>query len=197
METNYDLRIMKLYIKNMVCDRCKMAVKNVLEQLQLSPQAIELGEVTLDEDQLDKQQLSTLSHALTEIGFELIDDRKSRLIEKIKNVVIELIHHLEEQPEIKYSDYIAGKLHHEYTYLSKLFSEVEGTTIEQYVIRQKIEKVKELLVYDELSLSEIAYKLGYSSVAHLSAQFKKITGLTPSFYKNKDFHQRTAIDKIR
>lgn len=188
---------MKLYIKNMVCDRCKMAVKNVLEKQHLSPLSIELGEITLSEDRLDKEQLTQLAISLTEIGFELIDDRKSRLIEKIKNVVIELIHHLEEQPGVKYSEYIAYKLHHEYTYLSKLFSEIEGITIEQYIIKQKIEKVKELLVYDELSLSEIAYRLGYSSVAHLSAQFKKITGLTPSFYKNKDFHHRTAIDKVR
>lgn len=179
----------------MVCNRCRMVVKNELEQLGLQPLNVQLGEVELAEKP-SAEQMAQLKHSLAEVGFELIDSKKGRIIEKIKNVVIELIHHSEEQTKLKYSEYIAGKLHHDYTYLSKLFSEVEGTTIEQYIIAQKIEKVKELLVYDELSLSEIAWRLGYSSVAHLSAQFKKVTGLTPSFYKDKGMHHRKPLDGV-
>ncbi len=186
---------MYLYIKNMVCARCKMVVKSGLEKLGLHPLHIGLGEVELAEESLDSSTLKKLLEELEAVGFELIDDRKSRIIEKIKNVIVEMVHHSDELVRLKHSEYISQQLNYEYTYLSKLFSEVEGITIEQYIIAQKIEKVKELLVYDELSLSEIAFRLGYSSVAHLSAQFKKVTGLTPSFYKNKSIRNRNPIDK--
>ncbi len=180
----------------MVCDRCITAVKNELQILGVAPVTIGLGEVVLLEKKLSKEKYAELDIALRKIGFELIDDKKSRIIEKLKKVVIELVHHASSMPKVKYSEYLSQKLQHDYSYLSKLFSEVEGYTIEQFIIRQKIEKVKELLVYDELSLSEIADRLEYSSVAHLSAQFKKITGLTPSFYKNKGVHHRIPLDKI-
>ena len=186
---------MHLYIKNMVCNRCKMVVQAELQQLGLHPVHIALGEVELAEKQIPKATLALLESKLQAIGFELIDDRKSRIIEKIKTLVLELVHHSDEATRLKYSEYIAGHLNYDYTYLSKLFSEVEGITIEQYIIAQKTERVKELLIYDELSLSEIADKLGYSSVAHLSAQFKKVTGLTPSFYKNKGIRQRKPLDE--
>ncbi len=181
----------------MVCNRCIMVVKKLLEDNDLHPVAVSLGEVVLQEDAIDDKQQQTIQHALTEIGFELIDDRKQRIIEQIKNAVVELVHHSTEQISVKYSVFISEKTGMEYTYLSKLFSEVEGVTIEHYIISQKIERVKELLVYDELSLSEIADNMGYSSVAHLSAQFKKITGLTPTFYKNLGIHHRIPIDKVK
>ncbi len=187
---------MRLYIRNMVCNRCKLVINQELEKMGLHPTRTELGEVELAEKELNKTTTVRLKEKLEELGFELIDDKKSRLIEKIKTLVIELVHHAGERTNLKNSEYIAGELQYDYSYLSKLFSEVEGITIEQFLILQKIEKVKEMLVYDELSLSEIADRLGYSSVAHLSAQFKKITGLTPSFYKNKSVHLRKPIDEI-
>ena len=180
----------------MVCNRCVMAVQSVIEQGGLHPVKTALGEVTIQEDALTKEQQAELDERLKAIGFELIDDRKSKLIEQIKNIVVELVHY-SEPLNIKYSAYIADKLHHDYSSLSKLFSEVEGVTIEHYIISQKIERAKELLVYDELSLSEIADVLGYSSVAHLSAQFKKVTGLTPTFFKNMGPHGRTPLDKVK
>lgn len=186
---------MNLYIKNMVCNRCIMAVKDVLQQAGLHPANIALGEVTLEEKKLSKEQHNQLDAALTAIGFELIDNRRGKLIEQLKNAVVEMVHY-SDPVKIKHSTYLSEKLHHDYSYLSKLFSETEGLTIEHYIIKQKIERVKELLVYDELSLSEIADRLGYSSVAHLSAQFKKVTGLTPTFYKNKGI-QRIPIDKVK
>jgi len=179
----------------MVCQRCKTAVKNELERVALHPQSVELGEVELAEE-ISAAKLEELQAGLQALGFELIDDKKSRTIEKIKSLVIDLIHHNGEQTRLKYSEYITQHLHYDYSYLSKLFSEVEGVTIEQYIIAQKIEKVKELLVYDELSLSEIADRLGYSSVAHLSAQFKKVTGLTPSFFKNMGGRHRHPLDEV-
>ena len=179
----------------MVCNRCRMVVKTELEKLGLQPLSVNLGEIELAEKPTSGQ-LSALKDNLSALGFELIDDKKGRTIEKIKNLVIELIHHAEEQTKLKYSEYLSQKLNRDYSSLSKLFSEVEGLTIEQYIINQKIEKVKELLVYDELSLSEIAWRLGYSSVAHLSAQFKKVSGLTPSFYKDKGMHQRKGLDEV-
>lgn len=187
---------MVLYIKNMVCNRCRMVVKTELEKLGLHTLSVNLGEVELQEEALSADKLAEVSESMEQAGFELIDDRKSRIIEKIKSLVVHLIHHTEEQPKLKYSEYISQELHYDYAYLSKLFSEVEGITIEHYIIAQKIEKVKELLIYDELSLSQIADQLGYSSVAHLSAQFKKVTGLTPSFYKNKGIHDRKPLDHI-
>lgn len=187
---------MKLYVKNMVCNRCVMVVRSVLEQMELHPTAITLGEVSLQEDSLTAIQHQQLETSLQHLGFELIDDRKSRIIEKIKNVVIKLVHYTEEQARYKHSDIIANELKLDYPYLSKLFSDIEGITIEQYIINQKIEKVKEYLVYNELTLSEIAGKMGYSSVAHLSAQFKKVTGLTPSHFKTIKDNKRIALDEV-
>ena len=186
---------MKLYIKNMVCDRCKMAVKKVLEKAGLHATSVELGEVGILED-LTKTDQAALNTALKNMGFELIDDRKGTIIEKIKTELISLTHYGAEQNGISVSHHISGKLHYEYTYLSNLFSEVEGTTIEKYFIGLKIERVKEMLVYDEFSLSEIAWQLGYSSVSHLSAQFKKLTGLTPTYYKSLREHKRKNIDEL-
>lgn len=173
-----------LYIKNMVCDRCKLVVRQELERLGLQPVKLTLGEVTLAGDDIPSEKLRQLDLSLANLGFERIDDRKARLIEAIKSKVIEMIHHGDPgSRKFNWSDILSDSLHYEYNYLSNLFSSVEGITLEQYIIRQKIEKVKELLFYDELNLSEIAHKLGYSSVAHLSGQFKKVTGFTPSALK--------------
>ncbi|OJW77374.1 MAG: AraC family transcriptional regulator [Bacteroidetes bacterium 46-16] len=187
---------MRLYIKNMVCNRCVMVVKQELENLKLHPEQVALGEVVLKEHELSETQHLALQQALQGAGFELISDRNSRIIEKIKNVIIAQVHHSSDELKQKFSSLISSELHHDYSYLSKLFSEVEGTTIEQYIISQKIEKVKELLVYDELSLTQIADKMGYSSVAHLSAQFKKVTGLPPSHFKHIGSKLRKPLDNI-
>ena len=179
----------------MVCNRCKTAVQNEFEKIGVHPIAVELGEVETAEE-ITQQQLSELENSLKHIGFELIDDKKSRLIEQIKTEIIRLVHHSEEIENTNLSTILSDKLHYEYNYLSNLFSEVEGTTIEKFFISQRIEKVKELLVYDELSLSEIANQLGYSSTAYLSSQFKKITGLTPTFYKSLKETKRRNIDEL-
>lgn len=176
----------------MVCFRCKMVVKSELEKLGLHYTSVELGEVEIT-DKISKDQLENLSFALKETGLELMDDTKKILIEKIQTLIIELIHLSEEQLKINLSDYLSQKLNHNYTYLSNLFTEVKGSTIEQFYLANKIEKVKELLVYDELTLTEIAWKLHYSSVSHLSNQFKKMTGLTPSGYKNLKQFRRAAL----
>ncbi|HUW06112.1 MAG TPA: helix-turn-helix domain-containing protein [Williamwhitmania sp.] len=173
---------MKLYIKYMVSLRCKLMVKQELEKLGLRYVVVDLGVVDILED-ITPAQREKLSAGLLKMGLELLDDTRSILIERIKNVVIEMIHYADELPKIKYSDYISEKLGYDYTYLSNVFSEVKGITLQHYIILHRIEKVKELLLYDELNLSEISYRLQYSSVAHLSNQFKKITGLTPSFFK--------------
>ena len=180
----------------MVCHRCKLAVENELTKLNLHPQKIELGEVIIKEDALSKEQKEMLAHNLQQLGFELLDDKKQKLIEQIKTFIIELVHYNKEQTRKNFSALIAAQLHHDYSYLSKLFSETEGFTIEQFIINQKIEKVKELLVYDEKSLSEIAFETGYSSVAHLSSQFKKVTGLTPTQFKQSGIHHRKTLDKV-
>jgi len=173
---------MKLYIKYMVSLRCKMIVKEELEKLGLRETTLELGFVEVLEDiSADKRQ--QLKENLERSGLELLDDKRSILIDKIKTAIIEMIHHNDELPKVNYSDYISEKLNYDYTYLSNIFSEVKGTTIQHYIIMHKIEKVKELLLYDQLNLSEISFKLHYSSVAHLSNQFKKVTGLSPSFFK--------------
>jgi len=185
----------KLYIKNMVCNRCKMAVQTELEKVGLEPLNVELGEVTLKKDP-EAQQLKELENSLTALGFEMIDNQKSRLIEQIKTEIIKQVHYTDTTNPLKLSALLADHLHHDYSYLSNLFSSVEGTTIEKYYIAQKIEKVKELLIYNELSLSEISYQLGYSSVAHLSAQFKQVTGMTPSQFKNLQKHGRKNIDDV-
>lgn len=187
---------MKLYIKNMVCNRCKMAVRNELEKIGVIPVTVELGEVEIKEG-IPLKQIEQLQNRLVSLGFELIDNKKSRVIEKIKNVIIESIQqHNADTPKINYSHLIESKLNKDYTYLTNLFSEVEGTTVEKFIISQKIERVKELLVYDELTLSEIAYTMGYSSVAHLSNQFKKVTGLTPSYFKNIRDKKRKPLDEV-
>ncbi|MFI5124561.1 MAG: helix-turn-helix domain-containing protein [Chitinophagales bacterium] len=186
---------MRLFIKNMVCSRCKMVVKTELEKLGLRTREIELGEVEI-ETAPTKEQLAKLTGSLKNFGFELIDGKKARIIEKIKNTIVELVHHSSAYPDVNLSAFIVKKINLDYNYLSNLFSEVEGTTIEKYFINQRIEKVKELLVYDELSLSEIADRLGYSSVAYLSNQFKKITGLTPTFYRGLKDHKRKNIEDL-
>ena len=186
---------MKLYIKNMVCSRCKMVVKDELVKFGVHPTTVELGEIEIKEE-LNNEKKEQLNKILQTFGFEFIDDKRSRLIERIKNEIVELVHYSKGQITIKFSEHISGKLHHDYNYLSNLFSEVEGITIEKYFIAQKIEKVKELLKYDEQSLSEIADYLGYSSVAYLSNQFKKLTGLTPSSYKSLMKSSRTNLDDL-
>jgi AraC-like DNA-binding protein len=186
---------MKLYIKNMVCNRCKMVVRSQLETMGFHPVDIELGEVELAEDPT-KQQLQAIDAELKNLGFALIDDKKSKTIEKIKNAIVTLIHHSDDELKTNLSDFISAEVRQDYTYLSNLFSSIEGITIEKYYINQRIEKVKELLVYDELTLSEIAYRLGYSSVAYLSNQFKKVTGFTPSYFKTLTAGRRKNIDNL-
>jgi AraC-like DNA-binding protein len=185
----------KLFIKNMVCNRCLMAVQQEADQLKLSVKSLKLGELLL-ENEIKPEEKQALEANLTALGFEIIDDKKSRIIEKIKNVIIKLVHHQDNELKNNLSAVLSDELHHDYNYLSNLFSEVEGTTIEKYFIAQKIEKVKELLVYDELSLSEIALQLNYSSVAYLSNQFKKVTGFTPSHFKQIEGNKRKPLDKV-
>lgn len=179
----------------MVCDRCKTAIANELEKQHISYQKIELGEVVLDVKPND-DKLKAFKENIEALGFELMDDKKSKLIERIKAEIIKTIHHPKQKIKTNFSTYLAEKIGKDYSSLSSLFSEVEGTTIEQYFIHQKIERAKELLVYNELSLSEIADQLDYSSTAHLSNQFKKVTGLTPSHFKNLRNNLRKPLDKV-
>jgi AraC-like DNA-binding protein len=179
----------------MVSARCKMAVKEELKKLGLHFVVVDLGEVEIMED-LSIDQRVQLKIGLLNSGLELMDDKRAMLIERINNVITEMIHHSDEAPKINYSDYISQKLDYDYTYLSNLFSEVKGITIQQFIIIHKIERAKELLLYDELNLTEISYKLHYSSVAHLSNQFKKVTGLTPSDYKKIKDKKRRPIEEI-
>lgn len=179
----------------MVCNRCIMVVKSEFEKLGYEPLSVELGEVEIQEELTDAEK-QRLNAVLQNSGFDLIDDKRSRIIEQIKNLIIELVHKNHNDLKTNLSGYLTSYLHHDYHYLSNLFSEVEGTTIEKYFIAQKIEKVKELLVYDELSLSEIADRLNYSSVAYLSSQFKKVTGLTPSHFKNIRSIRRKPLDEV-
>jgi AraC-like DNA-binding protein len=172
-----------------------MAVKNELERMGLSPLNVTLGEVELARELTASEKLD-LNDRLLALGFEIIDDKKSRLIEQVKSSIIELVHHQGAALHTNLSAYLSQKLHHDYTYISNLFSEVEGITIEKYFIAQKIERVKELLVYDELTLNEIAFQLNYSSAAHLSAQFKKVTGLTPGHFKQIKAERRKPLDKL-
>lgn len=173
---------MKLYIKYMVSLRCKMLVKEELKKLGISCVSVDLGVVDIQDDITD-EQLEKFAKKLKKAGLELLDDKKNILVEKLKSLIVEMIHYEDEVPKVNDSDYISEKLGYDYTYLSNTFSEVKGTTIQQYIIMHKIERAKELMLYDELTLTEIAYKLHYSSVAHLSNQFKKITGLTPTYFK--------------
>ena len=179
----------------MVSLRCKMMVKEELKKMGLHFIVVDLGEIEIMED-LDDDQLKELKLALLKSGLELMDDKKAVLIEKIKSLIIEMVHYTEEMPTINYSDYISQKLKYDYTYLSNIFSEVKGITIQQFIIIHKIEKVKELLLYEELNLTEISFKLEYSSVAHLSSQFKKITGLTPSQFKQLKEKKRDQLEEI-
>jgi AraC-like DNA-binding protein len=186
---------LKLYIKNMVCIRCKMVVKSELEKLGLQYSSIELGEAEIS-GEISQDMKDRLDIALKKQGLELMDDKKSKLIEKIKTIIIELIHYSDYPLKINLSDFLTSKLNYDYTYMANLFSEVQGTTIEHFFIYHKIERVKELLVYDELNLKEIAYKLHYSSVAHLSNQFKKVTGLTPSHFKQLKHKRRISLENL-
>lgn len=174
---------MIIYIKYMVSQRCKMKVVEELEKLSIKYRSVELGAIELDEP-LTEVQENALEKNLRKSGLAILDDRKSILIERIKNVIIAMIYNESKEPlRVNYSQYIASELHYDYTYLANIFSEVKGMTIQNFIIRHKIERVKELLLYDELTLTEISYLLNYSSVAHLSNQFKKVTGLTPTFFK--------------
>lgn len=179
----------------MVCSRCKMVVKAELEKLGLQLLAVDLGEVETA-NPITAQQKSDITERLKSFGFELIDDKKSRMIDKIKTLIIELVHQQNAQLNTNLSDYLSKQLTQDYSSLSSLFSEVEDTTIEKYFINQKIEKVKELLLYDELTLSEIAYQMNYSSVAYLSNQFKKVTGFSPSHYKQLKDKKRRQIEDL-
>jgi YesN/AraC family two-component response regulator len=172
-----------------------MMVKEELKNLGLTYVIVELGEVEILETMLEEQRL-ILKEGLLRSGLELMDDKRSMLIEKIKNVITEMIHYTEEVPRVNFSNFLAEKLNYDYTYLANLFSEVEGTTIEHHIIAHKIERVKELLVYDELNLTEIAFKLHYSSVAHLSNQFKKVTGLTTSHFKKLKHKRLTSLEIV-
>jgi YesN/AraC family two-component response regulator len=184
-----------LYIKNMVCNRCIMVVENELNRAGIIASLVKLGEVVLEKEPTE-EELQQFTSAIESLGFERIDDKKSRIIEQIKNKIIQLVHYEYNASKINLSEVLSSHLNHDYNYLSNLFSEVEGTTIEKYYIAQKIEKVKELLVYDELSLSEIADHLNYSSVAYLSNQFKKVTGLSPSHFKQIGLEKRKPLDQI-
>jgi YesN/AraC family two-component response regulator len=190
-----NIKGMKIYIKNMVCIRCRMAVKSELEKLGLHHTRVELGETEIMED-LSAEQRDNLSTSLKNIGLELMEDKKTIMVEKIKTIIIELVHYNEDQIKTNLSDYLREKLNHNYKYISNIFSEIKGTSIENFYLSHKIEKVKELLVDDELNLTEIAYKLHYSSVAHLSNQFKKITGLTPSQFKNLKYQRCYALEEV-
>ncbi len=179
----------------MVSLRCKMMVKEELKKLGLHFIVVDLGEIDIMED-INAEQREALKLALLNSGLELMDDKKAILIERIKNIITEMIHDSDELPKVNYSDFISEKLNYDYTYLSNIFSEVKGITIQQYIIINKIERIKELIIYDELSISEIAWKMNYSSVAHLSNQFKKITGLTPSHYRQLKDKRRSPIEEI-
>ena len=179
----------------MVCSRCKMVVEIELKKLGLHPSKVDLGEVEIREE-LNDEKKKKLNEIFLSFGFELIDDKKSRLIEQIKNLIVKSIHHSDNHLQTNYSEFIAKELHHDYTYLSNLFSAVEGTTIEKYIILQKTERVKELLIYDELSVSEIADRTGYSDASHLSNQFKKITGFSPLQFRKLHSKNRIPLDDL-
>ena len=184
-----------LHIKNMVCKRCIMVVKEQLERLGLHPVSVELGIAVLPDKVTDETCLAVKA-ALEPLGFELMDDKKLQVGEQVKEAIIELVHYSDSSLKVNLSDYLAGKFNRDYSVLSKLFSEITHTTIEKYLIAQKIERAKELLVYGELSLNEIADKLNYSSAAYLSAQFKRITGLTPGYFKKLKENKRKPLDEV-
>ena len=179
----------------MVCNRCILVVKQELEKLQIESNKVSLGEIETTID-LPKEKIQQLAMNLNALGFELLDNAKQQIIEKIKNIIIQQVHYTPDESHHNFSEILSNNLLKDYSYLSRLFSEVEGITIEKYAINQKIEKVKELIIYDELSLSEIAYKLGYSSVAHLSNQFKKVTGFTSTYFKKIGQNKRKPLDEV-
>ncbi|RZJ76076.1 MAG: AraC family transcriptional regulator [Flavobacterium sp.] len=187
---------MQLYIKNMVCNRCKMVVKAELEKLGFNPISIELGDIKIKEESISDDEKQALQATLNKFGFELLTEKKEQLVEQVKTAIIELVHYTKETLKVNLSDYLNEKLGVEYANLSATFSEYEHQTIEKYFIAQKIEKVKELLTYGEKSLSEIAYELNYSSVAHLSNQFKKVTGETPTAYKLTRNTNRKTLNEV-
>jgi AraC-like DNA-binding protein len=179
----------------MVSTRCKMAVKEELKKLGLHFILVDLGEVEIMEN-ISTEQREKLKAGLLNSGLELMDDKRAVLIEKIKNTIIEMVHHSDELIKVNFSEFLSEKLNHDYTYLANLFSEVQGTTIEHFIISHKIERIKELIIYDELNITEIAWKMNYSSVAHLSNQFKKVTGLSPSHFKQLKEKRRSPIEEI-
>lgn len=179
----------------MVCNRCVMVVKSELKKFGLHPVSVELGEVEISED-LEKEKEHELNERLLVLGFEIIDDKKKRIVEKVKNLIVELVHLKDNRFKTNLSDYLVAAIGNDYSYISNLFSLQEVTTIEQYYILQKIERVKELLVYDELSLNEIAFELNYSSASHLSKQFKKVTGLTPTYFKTLKEQKRQPLENL-
>ncbi|MEO5645375.1 MAG: AraC family transcriptional regulator [Bacteroidia bacterium] len=186
-----------LHIKNMVCDRCISVVTNELKSLGLNPDRVTLGEVDLNQP-LSPEQKETVKETLQKNGFELLDDRKSITVEQIKTLLINLVHynHNEKPDSMRYSEYLEKQVGMDYSNLSKIFSEAEGITIEHYLISQKVERIKELLMYDQLSVNEISMQMGYSSAAHLSSQFKKLTGTTPGKFRNLHHQNRKPLDKI-
>lgn len=186
---------LKLYIKYMVSNRCKLAVKEELKKLGLHYMLVDLGEVEIMEN-ISEEVREELKIGLLNSGFELMDDKRSVLVERIKNTIIEMVHFSNEVIKTNFSIYLSEKLNYDYTYLANLFSEVQGTTIEQFIISHKIEKIKELIIYGELTITEIAWKMNYSSVAHLSNQFKKMTGLSPSHFKQLKEKKRSPIDEV-
>ncbi len=186
---------LKLYIKYMVSARCKIVVKEVLKELGLHFMVVDLGEVEIMEN-ISAEQREQVKAGLLEAGLELMDDKRAMLIEKIKNVIVQMVHHSDEMIKMNFSDFLSEKMNHDYTYLANLFSEVQGTTIEQFIISHKIERIKELIIYGELNITEIAWKMNYSSVAHLSNQFKKVTGLSPSHFKQLKDKRRSPIEEV-
>lgn len=186
---------MKLYIRNMACLSCKVVVKEALEELEIVPVKVELGEVETRED-MTAEEKKQLNKKIKKVGLELLESKQGSVIEKIRKVVVDYVYHTEEKLIVNFSDYLAEKLDYSYTYLANLFSEVEVSTIEQYVISMRIERIKELIMFEDLTLTEISYKLHYSSVAHLSAQFKKVTGLTPTHFKALKKKRRIAIQNL-
>ncbi|MGZ4057077.1 MAG: helix-turn-helix domain-containing protein [Bacteroidia bacterium] len=186
---------MKIYVKNMACESCKLVVKNALEELNLIPLKVELGEIITKEDVTDNQK-KKLNSLIKKAGLELLEKKQGVLIEKIRKIIIDYVYHSEQKPKRKFSVVLSAKLGHNYAYLANFFSEVEATTIEQYLISLKVERIKELIILEELSLSQIADKLHYSSIAHLSNQFKKATGLSPSHFKKLREKRRITIQEL-
>ncbi len=188
---------MKLHIKNMVCDRCIMVINTELKKLGLHPVNVTLGVAEIEEEHISDQKNLAINQRLTELGFERIEDQKKQMVEQVKALVVKKIHHQDLEQGFNWSSYLSRHVYHDYRYLSQLFPALEGITIEQYIIRQKIEKIKELIVYNQFNFSEIAYRLGYSSPAHMSNQFKKITGMTPGQFKKLRNPIRTSIDRVK